>query len=284
MSKVLEQLTYNYEQRERTAFYASDFEKALIDIYFAWIQEPVTNPPSWNETLKWGAGRGVEDQFSIILKQSGIVEEDYDQKEHGRVELRPDKFDIQINGYVDFISKNGHPIECKSCNNKSRWDIIAYNKGEPRRSYVGQLAHYMHHLDAEKGALFAATIDGLHYWWLDCFKTGPYSYQCGKIEVDLGKEWAKWEDLYNNNIKKKELSQDIIWEYVYKYPLTEIDWKDQSKTKIREARNGRYVFGDWQIKYSNWKDKIIELQDEVPGYTNEELDYIQEATAGYTTW
>lgn len=280
MSDVLQKLKINFENRERTGFYASDFGKPALDLYFSWTNEPKTNPPAWWETLKWGAGNGVEDQMGKILKDSKIVAEDYDQKEHGRVEINI--FDIEIHGYVDFITLNGHPIECKSINNKNYYNIRNYENGEPRENYVGQLAQYMYSLDVDRGALFVASIDGLNYFWIECERLDEFVFKCGNVTVDLEEEWKRWSKIYHENILKEEMPD--IWEYRYKYDIEDIDWKEVSNNKISKARNNRGVIGDWQILYSDWKDKIIEMQGTVPGYTQAELKRIKELTDGYTTW
>lgn len=277
---MLDKLLIKFEDRQKKAFYAGDYDKSNLDLYFAFTGEPQTNPAKWNDTLKWGAGRGVEDQMGKILKDSGIVDPDYDQKTHGRVEMK--KCGIQINGYIDFKSLLGNPIECKSINNANKNDIWKYEHEMPRESYVGQLANYMEFTGADQGALFVASIDGLHYFWIPCKRIAPGIYKAGRVTVDMNKEWQRWGDLYKNFIEPKIMPD--IWQYRYKYDVFTLDWKAQSASAISKARNNHAVIGDWQISWSPWKNKIIELQGTVTGYTAEELAFIQEATKGYTTW
>jgi hypothetical protein len=277
---VLENLKYNDDKREKKAFYAGDYGKLALDLYFGFVGEKPTNPPKWNDTLKWGAGRGVEEQMGIILKQNGIIPQDYDQKTHGRVEM--ERYGVKIHGYIDYKTMDGTPVECKSINNANEWDIKSYSQGYPRESYVGQLATYLESTGRDLGHLFVASVDGLSTFWFDCKKVAPGVYKCGNVTVDIDKEYKRWAKIYNDNVLTKTLPD--IWEKRYKYDVATLDWKSISPSKISKARNGHAVIGDWEISWSPWKDKIIELQGTTLGYTNEELSIILEKTEGYTTW
>jgi len=268
------------EVREKKGFYPTDFLKPNFDLYQRFKDVPPTNPPKWNETLKFGAGNGMEAQLLTILKNSDIVKEDYDQKEHGRVLMN--RNDIEIRGYIDAINIQGEPIEIKSINNKNQYDIMKYRKGEPRANYVGQLAIYMDFLNKDKGYLFVASIDGLNYFIIPCNRVGLRKFRCGQIEVDIDKEYKRWSKLFKNNVLK-DIEPDC-WEYHYKYPIDEIDWKSVSKASISRARNNKAVIGDWQVQYSEYKDLIIERQGVGVGYSPEEITKIKEYTNGYTTW
>lgn len=282
---MINELKFIQDNYIKQNFAASDFGKPLIDLYFAFTGEEVSNPPLWNETLKWGAGKGVEMAMLDILKMNGIVSKNYDQKKDGRIEHKYKG--IQINGYIDAININGTPIEIKSINNKNAYDIKEYEKGNPRKNYVGQLATYMEAKKSPIGYLFVASIDGLSYFWFECTSLGNGKYKCGNVEVNLYEEWDKWVNLKNivDNIPKgTEVPFNLVEEFKYKYPVDKIDWTKVSKTDISKARNGHKVLGDWQVLYSPYKDKIVKLQGTELGYNNEELSIILEKTDGYTTW
>ena len=276
----LSEFKLKQDRKEKKAFYASDFGKPALDLYLAFKLVEPTNPPKWNEILKWGAGKGVEESMLKILKDSGFVQEDYDQKVHGRIEI--EREGIKINGYIDAITKDGLPIEIKSINNKNQFDISKYEDGKPRENYVGQLAIYMDALNVDTGYLLVASIDGLNYFLFECKKIGERKYKCKDTEVDLDKEYSRWSSLYNENITKDKIPD--IFTKLYKYSIEKINWKEQSKTNISKARNNQKVIGDWEVVFSPWCDKIIELQGGKRGYSNEELLKIREATSGYTTW
>lgn len=275
----LDKLKIKFETRPKTAFYAGDYGKPGLDLYFSLVGEPKTNPASWNETLKWGAGKGAEEQLLKILKDSGIVPEDYDQKEHGRIDIQ--RNGIEIHGYIDALTINKLPIEIKTINNKNGFDILKYKKQEPREGYVGQLSIYLDALGKNKGYLFVTSIDGLNYFLFECKRIRDRVFKCGNVVVDLDKEYARWAHIAEC-VKQK--TPPDIFEYRYKYPVNEIDWTKASKTVISKARSGKKVIGDYQVSISDWKDKIVQMQGDTLGYTNEELKIINEKTKGYTTW
>lgn len=295
---------------EKKNFSASDFGKLGLDLYFKLTGEEETNPVEWTDTLKFGAGKGVETEFLNILKASGIVDEAYNQEVDGRIEVERECG--LVTGYIDAIAKEEHgafPIEVKSINNKNAFDIKNYNMGMPRENYVGQLAVYMDAKGKDKGVLLVGSIDGLSVFWYEVEHIGDRKYQVkrfktldsiikstgvailpgkdGYIEitdgvtVDLNQEYSRWLNI-KNHVDNKQMPD--IYEAVYKYDIETLDWTTISKDKISKARNNKAVVGDWQIIYSNYKDKIIELQGAELGYTNEELFKINELTSGYTTW
>lgn len=274
----LKYLKVNLEQREKRGFWPSDYGKMDIELYFSLIGEPKTNVSKWYETLKWGAGKGVEMQMLQVLKDSGIVDEDYDQEEHGRINKIMNG--VPVRGYIDAMTKQGLPIEIKSINNKNQFDIRNYENNQPRENYVGQLAFYMEALGVEKGYLFVSSIDGLNYFLFDCDKIGDGEYIAGMTKVNIKKELDRWKNIFYNHFLKR-VPPDVF-QYRYKYPIEEIDWSSLSRDKITKARNNKAVIGDWQVQYSDWKDKIIELQGETLGYTDEELARIKELTKGYS--
>jgi len=277
---MLDKLTIKLDDNWRDGvFHASDYGKSIYDIYCSFKEIEPTNPVQWYDTLKWGAGLGVEDKMLQVLKDSGVVQEDYDQNVHGGGLM--EREGVKITYHMDAVTKEGLPIEIKSINNKNAFDIRSYEENTPRESYVGQLSTYMDALGVDKGYLFVASIDGLHRFWLECKHIKDRLYQCGTVTVDLDKHYNKLAKLYNENIVKDiEPEPDII----YKYDVKEIDWKTISKNEISKARNGHKVIGDWQVLYSPYKNRIIEKQGETLGYTNDELSYILEQTSGYTTW
>lgn len=277
---MLDDLVYKQEDRgPRDHFYASDCGKSNFDLYHSFVGTPVTNPPKWHDTLKWAAGSGVEDAMVKILKSNGIVNEDYDQNVHGKIEM--ERNGIRITGRIDAMTKDGLPIEIKSINNANRWDVGAYEDGYPRENYVGQLAVYMDALGVDVGYLFVSSIDGLSRFWFKCVRTGD-KFTCGNTVFELDKQLAKWKNLFDENITKK--IEPDVWEYKYKYPVEEIDWTKVSSAKITSARNNRAVLGDYQVQWSSYKDMWVKKQGVTLGYTAEELLKINELTKGHTTW
>lgn len=282
-------LEYKETTKKKESFYCSDYGKLDLDLYFALKGEPKTNPPKWNDTLKWGAGKGVEMALLDLLKSNGITAQDYVQETHGRVEMIRE---VSIHGYIDAMTTGekvaefgleaGCPIEIKSINNANKFDISKYESENPRENYVGQLAMYMDFLGKNRGYLFVASIDGLHTFFFECRRVKDRVFKCGNTQVDLDKEYKRFKDIYETFQKDTPPACDIR----YKIPVEEIDWKSVSVTDIAKARKGQKVIGDkdsWLIGYSSWKDKIIEMQGAKVGYDEKEIEYIISNTKGYTS-
>ncbi len=276
---MIELLKYSREKKNKTAFFASDVLKPSFDLYHKFIGTDETNPTKWYETLRMGAGKGAEEAMLEVLKQSGIVDKDYKQEEHGRVDYSIN--DITIHGYIDAITTDGYPIEIKTINNKNSYDIMKYDNNEPRENYVGQLAVYMDFLKKDVGYLFVASLDGLNTYFIKCTRHDDI-FKCGKTEFNLKEELDRWNNLYTNHIVKK--IEPNVFEYRYKIPIQEIEWDKISKSKIGLARNNKAVIGDFQVLYSPFKDLWIEKQNETLGYTSEELIEINKLTKGYSNW
>lgn len=280
---MLERLITRNEPQERSGIHCSDFGKPTLDLYFRMTGVPETNPPQWYEKLKWGAGRGVEEEMLQVLKDSGIVPVEYEQNVHGVIEKEIDG--ITVTGHMDgntSLDKTGEPIEIKSINNANYFDIDKYKNNMPRENYVGQLAMYCYLTGSKKGHLFVASIDGLNRFYFELIEIGDGKYRCGLVEVDVKAEIQRLLKIYKDNVVPKKLPN--IFEYTYKTPIDKVDWRFVPKDKISKARNNKAVIGDWQIQYSNWKDMIVQMQGETLGYTIEELDKIKTLTDGYSNW
>lgn len=274
----LDELIVKHESKPKTAFYASDVLRPSWELYNAWVGVEKTNPTKWYDTLKMGAGNGVEAAMLKVLKDSGIVEQDYDQNVQGKINYTRDE--IEIHGRVDAITKDGIPIEIKSINNKNNWDIGAYRDNYPRDNYVGQLSIYMDALGVNTGYLFVSSIDGLNRFWFKCVRTGD-KFTCGNTVFELDKEIARWKKLYDEHVVPK--IEPDVFEYRYKYPVDEIDWTKLSAAKITGARMNRAVVGDYQVSWSGWKDLWVKKQGQTLGYSAEELVKILDKTKGYTS-
>ena len=279
----MDNLIYKPDKREKKYFSASDALRPTWDLYHALLNIEPTNPPAWNDTLKWGAGKGVELAMLKVLKDSGIVPEDYNQETMGGFKM--EREGLTVSGYIDAIDKNGEPIEIKSINNANKWDIAKYEKGEPRKNHVMQLAIYMDYLGKENGVLFVASIDGLSTFWIPCKHLGNGKYQCGSVVVDVYAEYIRWKKIMENHVKPKQ-TPDPFEIGRYKIPVEEVDWSKVSVSDISKARNGHKVIGDpdtWPILYSPWKQLWVDAQGVKPWYSDEELARIKELTKGFST-
>jgi len=273
MNLDLTTLEYKQEVKKKDAFYASDVQRPAFELWHQLAGTPITNQMNWYDTLKMGAGNGVESSMLKVLKDSGIVAEDYDQHVQGKVNFERDG--LTIHGRIDALTKDGLPIEIKSINNKNQWDIKAYETGYPRENYVGQLAVYMDALGVDIGHLFVATVDGLGRFWFECRREGDV-FSCGNVKFNLAKEYDRWREIL-------KLDKPDVFEYRYKIPVDEIDWSKVSADKISKARNNKAVIGDYQVTYSRFKDLWIKSQGVEQGYTAEEILKIRKLTNNYTS-
>lgn len=295
-------LTYNEERRWRTSFRASDFGKSAIDIKLELQKVEPTNPKQWFETLRMAAGKGVELAMVEVLKQNKVVDQEADQEKQEKtvieregvtISMLFDAVGVKAGGKISGQGLNlpndieveigeGEPIEIKSINNKNSFDIQDYNDGKPRESYVGQLAIYMDALGKKRGHLFCSTIDGLYTFWFVCEDIGDGKYKCGETIVDVKEEYKRFAKIW----AEKDTEPDWFECGRYKVPVSEIDWTKVSTSKISDVRNGRKIIGDegqWKILYSNYQDLIISKQGITERrYSEEELEQIKAATAGYS--
>lgn len=282
-SSLLDSLVTKNNSQERPGIHASDAGKPAIDLYFRMTGEKPTNEPTWRNKVKWWAGLGIEEGFIRVLKDSGIVPEDYDQDKHGLVEREHEG--ILITGHMDgntSLDQTGEPIEIKSFNNMNYQGIKECQAGTPRKSWVQQLAMYLYLTKVSKGHLFAMTIDGNNVFHFECNDLGDGRYKCGTVVVNPEKELKRLIGIYKHNVLTKTLPD--IWEYRYKDDIETIDWKSLSKDTISKARNNKKVIGSFEVQYSNYKDKIAQLQGTTLEYTEQELMRIKELTNGYSNW
>lgn len=284
--KLLRSLQVKREDKEKGAFYCSDFGKNPLDLYFKLKNFTETEPTEWYNYVRFGAGKGAEIELLKLLKDNGVVAEDYVQEEYGRVDFVREG--VEIHGYIDAIAngeyaesfgiEKGSPIEIKTINNKNFYDIARYQEGKPRENYVGQLAIYMDFMGKEVGYLFVVALDGLSRFLLKCEKIGEGEYKCGNTVVNVFDEYKRWADV-QKNVLDNEVPE---WSVRYKIPLEEIDWASLDTATIKKALLGT-VIGDpdkWQIDYSPYKTKILETRGETIGYTDLEKMKIRELS-GY---
>lgn len=280
-SSLLDLLVTKNTSSDREGIHCSDAGKPALDLYFRMTGEPTTNEPTWQQKIKWFAGLGIEEGFIRVLKDSGIVPEDYNQDEHGLV--KRDIEGVLITGHMDGNTKldqTGEPIEIKSFNNMAYQTIKELKDGTPRKGYVQQLAMYLYLTNAQLGHLFVLSIDGKNTFHFECRPLGDGRYKCGSVVVNPGKELERLIKIYKENVVPRKLPD--IWEHRYKDDIETIDWNSLSTNAISEARNNKKVIGSMDVQYSNWKDKIAKLQGTTLGYTQAELARIRELTKGFS--
>lgn len=275
LKKLKEQLLIE-EPHDKDSFWASDVEKNSFDIYHRWLGTEPTNPIEPETQIIFTSGKMIEQ--AIVKSYFG-----YEPEEQDRIEI--EREGVPITGYLDTMI-DGVPVEIKTFyGDYQEKDLEA---GNARISYLKQLAIYMDAKDKDKGVLlyFHRGTGRMFEFILE--RKGNV-FTCGKISFDITDEYKRFSKIYKENIvPKREPASD----FVYKYPVETVKWKEIPKHKISKARNGHAVLGDWQVLYSNYKEMIVKKEasrhgktlNEYLGYSQAELDKIKALTSGYSNW
>ena len=266
--------------KKKNSFWASESELNVFDIYHRWIGTEPTNPPDAKTKVIFSAGTMMEEALVQRMVAIGRCQDfGEDQK---RIEM--EREGIPISGYVDAILEDGTPVEIKTYYGDYQERAIA--GGEPRTSYLKQLAIYMDFLDKDRGVLFYMNrgLGTMHEFVLTredgifvCNKVNPVertSEETG-VSFDINDTYKKWARLYKNNVLPKIEPKS---EYRYKYDINEENFGGLSKYMVTKILKGNKVLGDWQSIYSSYKDLLLEREGTGLGYTPEELELITSLT------
>jgi len=278
------------EMRERVSFWCGESETPAFDLYHRWKRTPETNPMTPEKKIELGFRKLVELSIVGVFRRMGILVESADKEEHRklyRVEMI--RQGIKVTGYKDAIIKEdlmNIPVEIKTSN--GFYALKELESGTPKSSYLKQLAQYIDFDEAPYGYLFqvhfesAFLIKDIYQFKVEVVKQsdGSKVFRCNKVEFDIWDTYKNWAEIY-----ERYIAPDIEppLEYKYKYDIEKVDWTKLSTSQISAARNGHSVLGDWQVKYSSYKDLIIEREGTELGYTDAELKRINEITKGYTS-
>jgi len=273
----------DYLGKEKTSFWASETETMAFDIYHRWMKTDPTNPMDEEKMMMLKMRKLTEDAVVFYLQKSGQVIDRLTNQERCYFEWGPKK--VPISGYPDLgLLYEGEEIivEVKTYYGGKQHSEIRI--GKIKEAYVKQLAIYLYHFKIKHGVLLMINQGTGERFEFDIYNVegNPYHFICpdNEIEVNLEDTFKRWEKIYVNNILKKK---EPKIEYQYKYDIENIDWENTPAGTISSARNNKAVIGDWQVKYSDWKDLIVKKQGTTLGYTPEELKRIRELTAGYST-
>jgi len=270
-------------EKEKTSFWASESEIQAFDIYHRWMKTPPTNPIEEEKLMMLKMRKLTEDAIVFYLKQTGKVIERLTNGERCFFEWGPNK--VPISGYPDIGISDGKKeiiVEVKTYYGGKQHSEIRI--GKVKSSYLKQLAIYLYHFKINHGILLMVNQGTGEKFEYELYQNGKnkHHFICpdNSVEINLEETFKKWENIWIKNIlPKKEPKIDFI----YKYDIKKIDWDNLPASVISKARNNKAVVGDWQIKYSDYKNLIISKQKTTSGYTPEELKIIRELTTGYST-
>lgn len=286
-------------RHEKVSFYPTESETSAFEIYHRFKGTLETNPMDVKTRFGLGMRKKLEEAAISFFDGMEILKEPepytnlagkyIEKPDQHRVDM--EKNGVRITGYMDgvilekqsVIVTNDVPIEIKTSYGKYQQDELL--AGKPKMSYLKQLAIYMDSIDAEKGYLFQVhferdlIIDDIYQFTI--IKTGDKTYQCNGIIIDLNIVYARYKEIWDKYI---QTDTEPVCEFRYKYPLEEINWRELYQSQISGARNNKAVIGDWQVKYSSYKNLIIEKEGSTIGYSDQEIEYILSQTRGYTRW
>lgn len=272
-----------YLGKKKTTFWASESETMAFDIFHRFMGTEPTNPMDEEKIMMLQMRKLTEMAVVEFLRKSGKLIPKLTNDERCFFEWGPNK--VPISGYPDAGIKVGKEeiiVEVKTYYGGKQHSEVRIGNVKP--SYLKQLAIYLYHFKIKHGVLLMINQGTGERFEYDLYQQdkNKYHFICpdNAIEINLEETFKRFEKIWVENIQPKK---EPVIEFQYKYDIEKINWAETAASAISKARNNHAVIGDWQIKYSDFKDLIIERQGTVPGYTPEELNRIRELTAGYST-
>jgi hypothetical protein len=155
---------------------------------------PITDPSQYTSLVYKGVGT-----YCHELWQAGLVDSGVCGKEGIEVELERD--DLDMNGFVDAVTKDGVVLEFKTCGARDMATIK--RTGKPRDKDLGQILYYMDRLGKDTGAIWYQKRDNLE-WRIITVKLSEHTealeqfkeraqrlYMAWRVdEVPLGREYS----------------------------------------------------------------------------------------------
>lgn len=274
-------------------FNASEAGKCPRDLYWSIKKEAITNFPDLKGKANFVRGSALENGFKSSwldkLHIFGFHLVDY------QVSVGGDE-PVKWNGIIDFLclDKTSDPSEIFVCEFKTKWGIgcdFLLKNMIPDTGYSYQLGLYLKDY-YDKGK----PRDGCLLYWLnsdknscefvqftfrylpetneiECYrvtKTGGYKSNVS-YKFSLDYVFKKWEYVLTCLEKNEEPKP----EYRYKYPLDPDYLETLSDTNIKNALKGDKILGDWQVVYSPYKNKILQVDNCETSYTENEIKTLE---------
>lgn len=273
------------------AFYSSEITKNARDIYWKLIGEPETNPTDLVGRMRMNCGNwietGVNSEIIANLHWFNVHVYGNGQVQVGHTEP------VAVNGKLDnlLVQRNGDTfgkpivLEIKSkYGGGADWFLT---KKDPGESYLGQIGDYLRELDrrdvTNEGIFLFIIISDSNLGEVvaidakyDRSTDLVTAYRARTLlaetdeKINFTLKVGFWLDRLARIQKMAEKKELPEVEHYYKYALTKERLLAFSDTQIRAAINGEKVLGDWQISYSKYKQKHIELEGTSLGYTDAE--------------
>lgn len=279
--------------RDRRGWYISEVLKDMRDLYWRATGVKETNPTDLQGYLRMFMGKAVEEAITTNILSNlhwfGL------HAYGGNKQIPVGSSGPNVDGYLDGLlverGKEGkfsepYVLEIKV---KSGYgaDLFKFNP-DPGPDYMAQIGLYLRDLNAKKvtnqGLFLFVLLSDKSYGEMievECIydekidtvtaHTARYLLSGDTKSINVRLELLpviqriRKVEAY---IEKKELPPA---QYVYKYPLTPEFLGSVSDKDLKAAVEGTKVLGDWQVKYSSFKDLHIQTQGGGLGYTDTEL-------------
>ncbi len=288
----------NFSTRSRYSFNASDAGKSMRDLYWKFKGEPETNPTDslGFKRMDFGSSlegtivgwiRGLAYKGIAIIKQqarvggtnpnwAGFVDLiTLEQVEGGKFEVVVTEIKTKYGYGATLLTQELNPSEDYLLQLglylKDFWDkkqklyrgrlfymIIPESE---QKTKLGAFVEFYCRYEPETGDLVCYQAMGS-----DCLDLRGFK----EIRVSVTKLLDKW-CILNEYLLKDELPPV---DYVYKHKLTPEFLASRSDTDIKLAAQGYKILGDWQISYSPYKKKHLELQGSSEGYSPDETELL----------
>lgn len=297
-SQLETELMIKKEHKKKDSFWASDCEKGALDIYLKFKGVRETNPPELSNNIVMLTGKKIEEAIVDLCINSDSIRV-VKPKEGDQFRVDMEREGQRITGYIDMVIKETVmksigktktkdilvPVEIKSCYG---FASSKYEQGDAQTHHLKQLAVYMDFMGVDKGYVLYVARDTGGMWLIPLIRNKDETFTSGQHTFDINDEYIKWDNLMTKYIKNDIEPKN---DYYYKTPMDKIDWDSLKKSEISSARTGKAVIGDWQVKYSAYKNYIIKKEAEARkknpatyiGYTDMEKAYICEKTKGYSS-
>ncbi len=288
----------NYDTRSRITMNASDCGKSLRDIYWKIKGEPETNPTDKIGRKRMDFGSTLENTIVDWIKKLS-----YKGCQVIKQQARVGGCNPDWAGFVDLVTlePGGEgKYETVITEIKTKWGWGAkflLQDLDPSEDYLLQLGLYLKdYWDKKKklykGRLFymlipdqdQKTLLGAFVEFYCRFAPETGAVVCYGVEASPGLELPKFQEKRVSVVKQLDKFSSL-YEYVvkdelppldyrYKYELTQEFLESKSDTDIKLAAQGYKILGDWQISYSQYKDKHLQLQNTDATYTPQEIELL----------
>lgn len=273
--------------RDRRAFYASELTKDARDLFWSVTGEPPTNPTDVVGAIRMGLGNAIEGWVVDQLKQGHL----FGLRLIGTQVSVGGSEPVNVDGYLDALCEdaagNKLVVEIKT---KWGWGGTYFaRERNPGDNYMAQMGYYLRDLQAKgitnRGvflfvpfsddtfgdiiAIFCEYNNGVvkAYASQGLYEEEPRPLGISlNIDAVLAKLAAVEQHIKNGTLPPVDKQ--------HKFPVTPKMLSEARESDLKKALEGNKVIGDWEISYSSYKNKHIELQGTSGGYSEEELSLI----------